>query len=215
MKSKSGSRTLLMSIIMSAPGPLVVGLGLIAGKSSTQIADFFRRSAELLAIIASYITYRRTNRDSGMDAALKARIERRSNLFVGGMMCVSGIFMVIFAVFGGNREKGNVIAGFAIAAMGAVANTIFWIRYTVLSRNGESAILAVQSRLYRAKSLVDICVTGVLTSVMLLPGTDVAKWLDMAGSAAVSLYLVWCGAKTVFENVRQNMKARQKKRACD
>lgn len=205
MRSRSGSRTLLMSIIMSAPGPLVVGLGLIAGRSSTQIADFFRRSAELLAIVASYITYRRTNRDAGMDTVLKARIERCSNLFVGGLMCVSGIFMVIFAVFGGNTEKGNVIAGLTIAAMGAVTNTIFWIRYTVLSRNGESTILAVQSRLYRAKSLVDICVTGVLIVVILLPGTEVARWFDMAGSAAVSLYLVWCGAITIYENARSKL----------
>ena len=46
---KSGSRTFLMSVLMSSPGPLVVGLGLLAGRSSTQIADFVRRSSELLA----------------------------------------------------------------------------------------------------------------------------------------------------------------------
>ena len=52
---KSGAKTLLWSIIMSSPGPLVVGLGLLAGRSSTQIADFVRRSAELLAIIMSFV----------------------------------------------------------------------------------------------------------------------------------------------------------------
>ena len=30
-KEKSGSRTLLMSVLMSSPGPLVVGLGLLVG----------------------------------------------------------------------------------------------------------------------------------------------------------------------------------------
>ena len=39
---KSGSRTLLMSVLMSAPGPLIIGLGLLVGRSSTQIADFIR-----------------------------------------------------------------------------------------------------------------------------------------------------------------------------
>ena len=48
--TKSGSRTLLLPVLMSAPGPLVVGLGLLAGCSSTQIADFVRGSAELLAL---------------------------------------------------------------------------------------------------------------------------------------------------------------------
>ena len=60
-KAKSGSGTLLLSVLMSAPGPLVVGLGLLAGRSSTQIADFVRRSAELLAIIVSFVVFRVTN----------------------------------------------------------------------------------------------------------------------------------------------------------
>ena len=54
---KSGARTLLWSVLMSSPGPLVVGLGLLSGRSSTQIADFVRRSAELLAIIMSFIVF--------------------------------------------------------------------------------------------------------------------------------------------------------------
>ena len=40
---KSGAKTLLWSVIMSSPGPLVVGLGLLAGSSSTQIADFVEK----------------------------------------------------------------------------------------------------------------------------------------------------------------------------
>ena len=51
---KSGTKTLLWSVIMSAPGPLIIGLGLMVGRSSTQIADFVRRSSELLAIIMAY-----------------------------------------------------------------------------------------------------------------------------------------------------------------
>lgn len=198
--SKSGSRTLLISVLMSAPGPLVIGLGLIIGHSSTQLADFFRRSAELLAIIMSYIVYRKTHRDGFEDEELKAQMERRSNYFVGWMMCVSGSFMVILALFGGSADKGNVIAGLVIAVMGAVANTIFWFRYRYLSKREGSSILAVQSRLYRAKSLVDICVTTVLSIIMLMPGTEIALWLDLAGSLVVALYLVWCGIKTIMEN---------------
>ena len=57
---KSGSRTLLMSVLMSAPGPLIIGLGLLVGRSSTQIADFIRRSAELLAIIMAFVIYKIT-----------------------------------------------------------------------------------------------------------------------------------------------------------
>lgn len=198
--SAGGSRTLLMSVLLSAPGPLVVGLGLIVGRSSTQLADFFRRSAELLAIVVSFVVYQRTHRDVPLSDEQKALMERRSNYFVGWMMCTSGTFMVLLALFGGNTDKGNVVAGLAIAAMGAVANTIFWFRYRMLSKREDSSILSVQSRLYRAKSLVDICVTSVLTVVMLMPGTQVAQRLDLVGSLVVATYLVWCGIKTVAEN---------------
>ena len=73
---KSGTRTLLMSVIMSSPGPLVVGLGLLSGRSSTQIADFVRRSAELLAIIMSFVIYELTTKGDVCDEDKKRRLEK-------------------------------------------------------------------------------------------------------------------------------------------
>lgn len=200
MKRETGSRTLLMSVIMSAPGPVVVGLGLLAGKSSTQLADFVRRSAELLAIIAAYIVYKITNKSCDADAPRKERLERISNLFVGAMMCLSGAIMLLPALLGGSAEKGNVIPGLAIATLGMIANTIFWVRYRMLSRQSGNAILAVQSRLYRAKALVDICVTAVLLAVLLFPSAKATGVMDIIGSVFVALYLVWCGIKTIRES---------------
>ena len=196
---RSGSRTLLWSVIMSAPGPLVVGLGLLAGRSSTQIADFVRRSSELLAIVMSFAVYKVTTRDGACDEKRKARLERRSNAFVGAMMCIGGSFMIALALLSETTEKGNVIPGLAIAVMGVVANTIFWRKYTRLNRAEPNAILAVQARLYRAKSLVDGCVTAALLAVAIAPGSAAAMWLDLAGSIVVAVYLIWCGVKTVWE----------------
>lgn len=42
---KSGKRTLLLSVLMSAPGPLIIGLGLTVGRSTTQLADFLDRKS--------------------------------------------------------------------------------------------------------------------------------------------------------------------------
>ena len=47
-EKKSGFRTLLISVLMSSYGPIILGLGLRVGHSSTQISDFTRRTAELL-----------------------------------------------------------------------------------------------------------------------------------------------------------------------
>ena len=201
-EKKSGKNTLLWSVIMSAPGPLVMGLGLLAGKSSTQIADFVRRTAELLGIVMAYVVYLITSKDEKCSPEKKERLEKVSNLFVGAMMCLGGVIMLVLAFFSENSEKGNVIPALAISFLGVVANTIFWRKYTALNKATPNAIIAVQARLYGAKSLVDACVTAALLSVAILPRTMFSFYLDMIGSAVVSIYLLFCGAKTVYERIR-------------
>ena len=200
-QKKSGTNTLLMSVVMSAPGPLIIGLGLLVGKSSTQIADFVRRSAELLGIIMAYVVYRLTTKEGVCDTAKKERLERMSNLFVGAMMCLGGALMLLLAFTASDNEKGNVIPGLVIALLGVVANTLFWRKYTKLNKLEPNAIMAVQARLYRAKSLVDGCVTIALLSVVLFPGSQLSYYLDFGGTIVVAVYLAWCGAKTIKERM--------------
>ena len=202
-EKKSGKNTLLWSVIMSAPGPLVMGLGLIVGKSSTQIADFVRRSAELLGIVMAYVVYLITNKDEDFNPAKKAKLERISNLFVGAMMCLGGAIMLVLAFLSDNSDKGNVIPGLAISLLGVVANTIFWRKYTRLNKQSGNAIIAVQARLYGAKSLVDGCVTLALLSVAIFPETLFSYYLDIIGSAIVAVYLIFCGGKTIYERIEK------------
>ena len=211
---KSGSKTMFLSVLMSAPGPLIIGLGLLVGRSSTQIADFVRRSSELLAIIIAYIVYKITAKDTIPDngntqptdpqAVLlrKEKLERFSNIFVGAMMCLGGSLMLLLAFVSDNTEKGNVIPGLVIAILGVIANTLFWRKYTKLNKAEPNAIIAVQARLYRAKSLVDGCVTIALLSVFLFPTAKISYYLDFAGSIIVALYLIWCGIKTIMERMK-------------
>ncbi|MBQ8407779.1 MAG: cation transporter [Clostridia bacterium] len=201
-EKKSGAKTLLWSIIMSSPGPLVVGLGLIAGRSSTQIADFVRRSAELLAIIMSFAVYTATQKNGICDETKKQRLECRSNIFVGSMMCLAGAIMAVLALTVQSENKGNVIPGLVIAVLGVIANSIFWTKYTRLNKTEPNAILAVQARLYRAKTLVDVSVTVALASVLIAPQSAVSYWLDMIGSLIVAAYLLWCGIRTIYEEIR-------------
>ena len=196
---KSGFKTLLLSVLLSSPGPLVLGIGLTIGRSTTQISDFTRRSAELLAIIASFVVYVITNKD-GFDKTRKSEIERKSNIFVGVIMCISGLSMIILAFASDNSNKGNVVPAFVIALSGVIANSLFWRKYSKLYKEFGNAILGVQARLYGAKSLVDICVTLTLLVVALFPKSKTACYFDIAGSVLVSLYMLRSGIKTIREN---------------
>lgn len=200
-KNKSEKKTLLMSVLMSAPGPLILAIGLLSGQSTTQIADFVRRSSELLGIIMAYVVYVITTKDGSIDIEKKRKWERFSNLFVGATMCIGGLFMLILAFLSSNTEKGNVAYGLIIALLGAFANTLFAIKYSKLNAAEPNAIIEVQARLYRAKSLVDISVSLVLLSVTFFPHSRISYYLDFAGTIIVALYLSWCGVKTILERI--------------
>ncbi len=62
--------------------------------------------------------------------------------------------------------------------------------------------IEVQARLYRAKSLVDMCVSAALLSVAVAPASPFSFYLDKIGSGVVALYLIWCGFRTVYEKLK-------------
>ena len=196
---KSGYRTLLLSVLMSSYGPVILGLGLRVGHSSTQIADFTRRTAELLALIVAFAVYAVTNKEPGMPESRKLDLERKGNLFTGVIMCTSGLSMLLLSLLSGNEDKGNVVPALVIAILGVVANGIFWRRYSTLYRRQGNAILGVQARLYGAKTAVDACVVTALTAVLIFPGTEASYWLDRIGSLLVAVYMIRCGIRTIRE----------------
>ena len=203
MNKKSGIKTLLMSVIMSSPGPLIIGLGLLVGQSTTQIADFVRRSIELLAIILSFVIYCATTKDDNIDVKKKEKLEFGTNIFVSFAMVLGGILMIIISLFSNNSDKGNVIPGLAIAILGVVANLIFWIKYSKIGKKENNSILIIQSKLYRAKTFVDGSVTIALLVVLLSNNLIVSYYFDLIGTCVVSLYLIYTGIAS-FINVIKN-----------
>ena len=81
---------------------------MIYGRSSTQLADFVRRTVELAAIIVSWIVFRVLHRKVSLTRT--ARLGwRLANTCVGAAMLISGLAMLFIALFSENREKGNVV----------------------------------------------------------------------------------------------------------
>lgn len=197
MKLKSGERTLLASVILSSPGPIVVGAALFFGRSSTQLADFIRRTAELMAIIVSWVVYRILNKDGEPEAAKKEKLECIAGLSVGAAMCLSGAAMMFIALLSSNAEKGNVIPGLVIAILGVITNSFFAVRYHNHNRQTPNAIFEAQSKLYLAKSLVDACVTTALAFVAIVPEEPMTYFIDLGVSIIVAAYLVVNGLITI------------------
>ena len=196
-QAASREKTLLIALLLSAPGPLVTGLAAISSHSTTQLADFIRRSMELVASFLSWWVFRRLHRNTELSEAEQSRLEQIAGLSVAAAMICSGIVMLIVAMsrFSVYEPGGKVIPGLVIAVLGLITNGWFWRRYTVLTREQYSSVIAAQQKLYRAKAVVDLCVVSALAAVAIAPTHPVTPYVDILGSMAVAGYLLWNGLR--------------------
>ena len=80
MDNRKTKKTLLLSIILSLPAPFIVGFSLFIGNSSTQIADFIRRTSELISIIIAFIVYSITSKDGFTNECKKLKYKTYYNI---------------------------------------------------------------------------------------------------------------------------------------
>ena len=208
-QSSSREKTLLTALLLSAPGPLATGMALITSHSTTQLADFLRRGVELVAIFISWWVFRQLQRSAKLGKVDQTRLERAAGLSTAGAMACSGVVLLAVAlsrlsVF---EPGGNVTVGLTIAVLGLVTNGWFWWRYTVLTREQYSAVIAAQQQLYRAKASVDLCVVAALAAVAIAPAHPATHYVDLLGSVMVAIYLLWSGLRSAQTHLARPVEA--------
>jgi len=185
-------RTLLVALLLSAWAPLATGVAVALSHSTTQLADFVRRTVELVAIAVAWAVFRRLRRrDPGPGE--RERLERVAARSVAMALAVSGAVMLWLALVraGTFTPGGDVRLGLAVAVLGLLTNGWFWRRYAAFGRARASRLIDGQRRLYRAKSVVDTCVIAALATVAVAPSHPATRWVDLVGSLVVGLYLLW------------------------
>lgn len=198
-QSTSREKTLRGALLLSAPGPLVTGIAVATSHSTTQLADFLRRGVELVAIFISWWVFRQLHRNAAMDATHQARLERAAGLSTAiAMTCSGGVLLIValsrLAKF---QPGGNVTLGLTIAVLGLLTNGWFWRRYSAMTREQYSSVIASQQQLYRAKTFVDLCVVATLAAVAVAPSHPATRYVDLLGSSVVAVYLLWSGLRTM------------------
>jgi len=185
-------RTLLVALLLSAWAPFVTGWAVILSQSTTQVADFVRRTVELGAVAVAWAVFRRLRRREP-EPTTAARLERIAAWAVAAALGVSGGITLLLAIrrVAGFAPGGDVRLGLVVAVLGLVTNGWFWRRYAAFARERPGRLMEGQRTLYRAKVAVDACVFAALAAVALAPGRPATRWVDLAGSFAVALYLLW------------------------
>jgi divalent metal cation (Fe/Co/Zn/Cd) transporter len=197
-QKSSREKTLLTSVLLSSPAPLVTGIAFITSQSTTQLADFIRRSIELTALFVAWWVFRRLHREKAPDAPHRTRLELAAGLSTATAMVASGVVLLVVALSRMSEFEpgGSVILGLTIAALGVIVNGGFWRRYARFAREKHSAVIDAQHRLSRAKTSVDVGVVGALAIVAVAPGSPAARYVDVLGSVIVAIYLLWSGLRT-------------------
>ncbi|MFO7625266.1 MAG: hypothetical protein R6V73_13025 [Anaerolineales bacterium] len=65
-----------------------------------------------------------------------------------------------------------------------------------MTREHFNPVIASQVSLYRAKAFVDLTVILALSSVAISPTHPLTRYIDLFGSLAVALYLLWSSRRT-------------------
>lgn len=201
-------KTLLAALLLSSPGPIATGIAAFTSRSATQIADFLRRTAELVALFVSWWAFRKLHQGAKEDQ--KERLERAAFLTVALAMLASGVAMLAVGVsrLFVYKVTGSVALGFTIATLGLLTNTWFWWRYRTMTVERRDSVIVGQEKLYRAKALVDLVVVFALALVLIFPESTVTRYMDALGCIAVASYVIYSGAmqlrkgKTVEEIAR-------------
>lgn len=196
-------RTLRTALLLSLWAPLATGLAVLHSHSTTQLADFIRRTVELAALLVSWLVFRYLSHRNPIPE-VRTRLERAAGLSVAAALACSGLVMLglaLYRVTTSFRPGGNVIPGLAIAGLGVLTNGWFWWRYAGYGREQPDAIIEAQRQMYQAKTSVDLCVVAALAALALFPAHPFTRHFDLLGTTILAGYLLWSGARTAFHRL--------------
>ncbi|MFO7952294.1 MAG: cation transporter [Bacillota bacterium] len=200
-------KTLIIALLLSMMAPLATGIAVILSNSTTQLADFIRRTVELIALFISWRVFRYVEKGREVTVEEKNRLEMIAGLSVAAALGVSGIVMLTITVtrFDTFDPGGNVYPGLIIAVLGLITNSWFFLRYKKMTAEHYNPVIDSQRLMYRAKTCVDFCVIIALSFVAVAPAAVFTQYLDSLGSIAVAVYLLWSAIttlKTALKNAR-------------
>ena len=190
-------KTLSLSVFFSSFGPFITFYALFQTTSSTQLADFIRRTVELVVLILALVVFKSNN---------KTRLKSLYEYAVGGVLMISGVIIVGLSVRDGFRQalpEGTIWFGLAVAFLGIFFNGYFWLKYKAYNQEESSSVMAKQSKLYQAKTLVDVSVVLGLFSVFLFSGERLGFYLDTAMAFVVGLYLIVRGWRVMRQHYKE------------
>lgn len=210
-KEKEG--TLRAAWIISSGAPLVTGFAFYQSGSVSVLADFFRRTLELMVLFSNWLIYKKILKSE--DSAKKIDEKKLEGYAARGVMVVMGIsFVVIFfnaiLQLKDPEPLGEIWAAMTIGILGILVNGTFWWKNRSLAKREESSIFYAQWKLYRAKALMDVTLIIILSSSKIFEGYPPALYFDPAGSIIMSFFLLYSSYSIWLNKIKKNIRVLSK-----
>lgn len=191
--AREKERTLRAAWLISLTAPLATAAAFLLGRSAVQLADFIRRTSELLALFLAWLTLRKVS--AGETAEYNygyARLESLSSLLISVVMFISFGLITYSSLlrFLDPVPLGWVAPGLVVPAGGMVVNGWFWRRGSLLARSESTPVIEAQWRLCRSKTILDVCVLVTLVVAVILGDGPWTRRTDLAGSLAIGVFLL-------------------------
>lgn len=198
-------KTMIIAILLSMFGPIVAGIALTMNTATTQLADFIRRTVELIVLIISWQFYRYLS-SHVVKPDRKRRLERVVRLVVALAILISGIVLLLILISKISNPiepTGNISLGLAIAILGALVNGFLWRRYIAFHDADPNAIIDAQSGLYKVKTVMDVFVISALLALPIFSYSMTSYVFDLIGTILIVTYLF-------YQSIRAFIGARKK-----
>lgn len=160
----------------------------LLGRTTIQTLDAFRSIVETSVVLTWW--------GFCFSKSFEFTSERQDilNRIIRTGMIISSLLMLAFAVFRFFTDEGKpgvLWLGFLVSLIGANNNLIVAVRYRRKADKMES--IRVQSRLFFIKSAADACVCVTLLIMMLLPGWEYTRILQLVSSVILSAAMAIAG----------------------
>ncbi len=175
-------------------------VAVLIANSITLLSDLLRTCSETLGSFFSWVTLRRVAKGKTFIYNYGyGKLENLSSLVIAVVMIISFAVIIYNAIerFRSPVTVHRVGLGLLIAIAAAGVNVVLWRRIYLIARAEHSPVMESQWRLYRAKTMANLCVILSLGLSVALRRYAWSVYIDPVGSVLLSGFLLFSAYRVV------------------
>lgn len=199
-KERSILTSFLLGLVVLIPDLIAV----ILANSVMLLSDLLKSGSETIATFLSWLAVRKVRQGRTFDYNYgQGKLENISSLAVAGAMMLSWMVVTYGAIdrFRHPARIGSVFLALFVTGGSAFVNFRIWRNNLKLSRVEASPIIESQWRLYRAKTVANLCVVVSLSVSWLFRDQAWSAYVDPAGAILISGFLLLSAYRVITDSV--------------